>query len=217
MYPWCCRFFSVLPGFSWCDQKSQNWAPPQLEGNLPISFNSLFDKKNGNLKGSELKQLCEEMFQELRVMEEAGYLLQATIKQFLTWHKYRQGQITTSHFHHIYKHITYTSTSIVNRIKQYYSNMDNVNALKWGRENKDRRCQEYTYLLYGREVWQLHTSTCVHSKSLETTIHYFTHCFQASFPIPFPSILSLFFFPSYLCTWLQTWSLNASLLSNSES
>ena len=30
--------FSVIPGFSWCGQKSQNEDPAWLEGNIPISL-----------------------------------------------------------------------------------------------------------------------------------------------------------------------------------
>ena len=148
--------FSVLPGFSWCGPKSQNEYPPPLEGNLPISFDSLYDKKNRNLKGSELERLCEEVFEELRVTEEeASYLQQATIKQSqsLTWHKYRQGRITASHFHDVYKHMQSGRKypiSIIKRIMQYYSNVDNVNAMKWGRENEDRGCQQYISCMEGK-------------------------------------------------------------------
>ena len=72
----CTRDFtvlSVLSRFSWCGQKPQNEDSPQLEGNHPVSFNSSYDKKNRNLKGSELKQLCEEVYQKMRVAKEANF------------------------------------------------------------------------------------------------------------------------------------------------
>ena len=102
--------------------------------------------------GSVLKWLCEEVFEELGITEEeASYLQQATVKQSqsLTWHKYRQGRIIASYFHDVYKHMQSGRkypTSIIQRIMQYYSNMDNVNALKWGRENEDRGRQQYIYI-----------------------------------------------------------------------
>ena len=140
--------FSILPGFSQPCRSLQD-SSPVVEPNLPIPLHRLYDARNATLTDVDLKQQCAKVFEEIEVTkEEADFLQKATINQSqcLTWHEYRKGQITASHFYDVCRHIRSSRiypTSIVKKIMQYYSSTENVVAMKWGREKEDRGRQDY--------------------------------------------------------------------------
>ena len=94
-----------------------------------------------------MKELCTKTFDEIQVTEdEAKFLQKATMlqSQCLAWHKDHKGRVTASYFHDVYHHMVNEQcypTSLVKRIMQYTDILD-VGALRWGRENEDKARQE---------------------------------------------------------------------------
>ena len=95
-----------------------------------------------------MKELRTKAFDEIQVIEdEAKFLQKATTlqSQYLAWHKDRKGRVTTLYFHDVYHHMVNRQcypTSLVKTIMQYTDILD-VGALRYGRENEDKVHQEY--------------------------------------------------------------------------
>ena len=61
------------------------------------------------------------------------------------WHEHRKGHVTASYSHDVYHHMVNGRcypTFLVKRIMQYTDVLD-VGALRWGRENEDKAHQKY--------------------------------------------------------------------------
>ena len=142
---------SVIPGLI---QPRLNDEVTQMEANLPIALSDLYNPNNKVLSKADFEHACSCALDSITVTsEEADFLQKTTITQSscLTWHEYRKGRVTASHFYDVCRHIDSNSQiypkSIINRIMQYSSNTDHVPALKWGRENEDRARNAYTTIM----------------------------------------------------------------------
>ena len=120
----------------------------ELEHHLPKPLYSLYNQLHKTPSHAALKELRTKTFDEIQVTEdEAKFLQKATTlqTQCLAWHKDHKGHVTTSYFLNFYHHMVNGQcypTSLVKRIMQY-TDIPDVGALKWGKENEDKARQEY--------------------------------------------------------------------------
>ena len=133
--------------FSLFNQPSMtHHASQEPEHHLSKPLYSLYNQQHKTL--SHAAFTYTKTFDEIQVTEdEAKFLQKATTlqSQCLTWHKHRKGRVTASYFHDVYHYMVNGQcypTSLMKRSMQY-TDVPDVGAWRWGRENKDKACQEY--------------------------------------------------------------------------
>ena len=153
-----------------------SWLRPHLgittsvdpDPTLPIPLHQLYEPRFETFSVAELQELCSKTAKAITVThEEAEFLQKVTIRQSncTTWHEHQKGRLTASHFNAVCRHVDAASQiypkAIVKRIMQYYTSVENVPALKWGRDNEDRARNEYIEYAKGK-----HNNLVVHPSGL---------------------------------------------------
>ncbi len=116
---------------------------------LPSPLTSLYNPKYVDMSKEELKIVCKEVFESMSVSkEETAYLEECTRlqSQCTLWHEHRNGRITASRFHSVFKTSVLTpSISLVKSLlhRQMFDSTK-VPALNWGITNEGNARKQYT-------------------------------------------------------------------------